>query len=105
MNWLPTATKSPCTSATAPPRWGPVLPMRGWWRRACNLTTYLANRGRLQRLAFYSRQRLHELTASLELEYDRSPGYMVLLRSERDRRMVQPGLQVLRDAGVKFQEI
>src|SRR5688500_13311934 len=75
------------------------------WRRACDLPTYLANRARLQRLAFYSRQRLHHLTATLELEYDRSPGYMVLLRSERDRRMVQPGLQVLRDAGVKFQEV
>jgi len=75
------------------------------WRRACDLDTYLANRGRLQRLAFYSRQRLHQLTEDLQLEYDRSSGYMVLLRSEKDRRMVQPGLQVLRDAGVKFQEI
>src|SRR6478735_6429324 len=75
------------------------------WRRACDLTTYLANRSRLQRLAFYSRQRLHHLTAGLDLEYDRSTGYMVLLRSEKDRKMVQPGLQVLRDAGVKFQEI
>src|SRR6478752_10700609 len=26
------------------------------WRRACELPTYLANRARLQRLAFYSRQ-------------------------------------------------
>jgi D-amino-acid dehydrogenase len=75
------------------------------WRRACDLDTYLANRGRLQRLAFYSRSRLHQLTEDLQLEYDRSTGYMVLLRSEKDRRMVQPGLQVLRDAGVKFQEI
>lgn len=75
------------------------------WRRACDLDTYLANRGRLQRLAFYSRSRLHQLTEELQLEYDRSTGYMVLLRSEKDRRMVQPGLQVLRDAGVKFQEI
>ena len=75
------------------------------WRRACDLDTYLANRGRLQRLAFYSRGRLHQLTEDLQLEYDRSTGYMVLLRSEKDRKMVQPGLQVLRDAGVKFQEI
>ena len=30
---------------------------------------------------------------------------MVLLRSEKDSRMVQPGLQVLRDAGVSFKEI
>ena len=75
------------------------------WRRACELETYLQNRARLQRLAFYSRQRLHQVTEDLQLEYDRSSGYMVLLRAERDRKMVQPGLQVLRDAGVKFSEV
>ena len=32
-------------------------------------------------------------------------GYMVLLRGEKDRKLVQPGLQVLRDAGVSFKEI
>jgi D-amino-acid dehydrogenase len=75
-----------------------------WWR-ACKLETYLANRARLQRLAFYSRERLHQITAQQQLEYDRSPGYMVLLRTESDRQRVQPGLQVLRDAGVAFSEI
>ena len=75
-----------------------------WWR-ACKLQTYLTNRARLQRLAFYSRERLHQLTDSLQLEYDRSEGYTVLLRSDKDSRMVQPGLQVLRDAGVAFTEI
>lgn len=75
------------------------------WRSACKLDTYLANRARLQRLAFYSRGRLHHLVEELQLEYDRSPGYMVLLRSEKDRKLVQPGLQVLRDAGVNFSEI
>jgi D-amino-acid dehydrogenase len=39
------------------------------------------------------------------LEYDRSDGYTVLLRSEKDSRLVQPGLQVLRDAGVAFSEM
>jgi D-amino-acid dehydrogenase len=75
-----------------------------WWR-ACRLDTYLANRARLQRLAFYSRERLHHVSAALRLEYDRSDGYMVLLRSEKDSKLVQPGLQVLRDAGVRFAEI
>ncbi len=75
------------------------------WLRACKLETYLANRARLQRLAFYSRSRLHHLTAELQLEYDRSAGYMVLLRSEKDSQMMQPGLQLLRDAGVAFNEI
>jgi D-amino-acid dehydrogenase len=75
-----------------------------WWC-ACKLETYLANRARLQRLAFYSRQRLHQISAAQQLEYDRSSGYMVLLRAETDARMVEPGLQVLRDAGVAFRQI
>jgi D-amino-acid dehydrogenase len=75
------------------------------WRSACTLESYLANRERLQRLAFYSRNRLHLLTEDLQLEYDRSDGYMVLLRSERDRKLIQPGLQLLRDGGIRFEEI
>ena len=75
------------------------------WYRACELATYLANRTRMQRLAFYSRTRLHEITDHFELEYERSSGYMVLLRGEKDRKLVEPGLQVLRDAGVAFKEI
>ncbi len=75
-----------------------------WWR-ACRLETCLTNRARLQRLAVYSRNRLHHITTQLQLEYDRSPGYLVLLRSEVDARMVEPGLQVLRDAGVSFRQL
>ncbi len=75
-----------------------------WWR-ACRLDTYLLNRARMQRLAFYSRERLHKITADHELEYDRNVGYMVLLRAEKDARMVEPSLQVLREAGVKFRQI
>lgn len=75
-----------------------------WWR-ACKPATYAANRARMQRLALYSRERLHRLSAELTLDYERSDGYMVLLRSEKDRALAQPGLQVLRDAGVRFREI
>ena len=75
------------------------------WYQACDLATYAANRARMQRLAFYSRTRLHEITEHFQFEYDRSRGYMVLLRGEKDRKLVQPGLQVLRDAGVAFKEI
>ena len=83
---------------------GDLVWMWKWWR-ACKLETYLANRARLQRLAFYSRERLHHLTTELQLEYDRSDGYTVLLRSEKDSCLMQPGLQVLREAGVAFSEI
>jgi D-amino-acid dehydrogenase len=75
------------------------------WLRACTPESYAANRARMQRLAFYSRGRLHALTEDLKIEYDHSPGYMVLLRSDKDAALAQPGLQVLRDAGVAFNEI
>jgi D-amino-acid dehydrogenase len=75
------------------------------WRDACELPTYLTNRARMQRLAFYSRERLALITEHHQLEYDRSQGYMVLLRSDKEQKLVQPGLQVLRDAGVAFKEI
>jgi D-amino-acid dehydrogenase len=75
------------------------------WLRACDLATYQANRARMQRLAFYSRTRLNDITEHFQLEYDHSSGYMVLLRGEKDRKLVQPGLDVLREAGVAFKEI
>ncbi len=75
------------------------------WYQSCKLDSYLANRAQLLRLAFYSRDRLHQLSTGLQLEYDCSPGYMVLLRSEKDSQLVQPGLQLLREAGVTFNEI
>jgi D-amino-acid dehydrogenase len=72
-----------------------------WWR-ACRLPTYQANRARMQRLAMYSKQRLGHITHSLQLDYERSEGYLVLLRTAQDLELVQPGLAVLRELGVKF---
>src|SRR5215207_752199 len=63
------------------------------WQRACKLESYLANRARMQRLAFYSRTRLHEITEARELSYERSDGYLVLLRSKREKKLVQAGLE------------
>jgi D-amino-acid dehydrogenase len=89
-----------------------ALPLSGndiaWmWRfwRACKLDTYLAHRAALQKLAFYSRQRLHALTEKHQLDYDRADGYTVLLRSAKDAALMQPSLQVLRDDGVPFSEL
>ena len=75
------------------------------WFRACRLDLYLANRSHMQKLAFYSRSRLQTISAKLRLEFDRSDGYLVLLRSERDQLLAQPSLQVLRDLGVGFQQL
>jgi D-amino-acid dehydrogenase len=88
------------------------LPLSGsdmaWmWKcwRACNPEAYVRNRSRLQRLASYSRERLHDISTDLKLEYDHSSGYMVLLRSKRDNALMQPSLQVLRNAAVPFREL
>lgn len=89
-------------------RWPIVARDVGWmsrWLKACKLETYLANRSRMQRLAFYSRTRLHSVTETRELSYERSDGYLVLLRSRREQKLVQPGLDVLREAGTNFREV
>jgi D-amino-acid dehydrogenase len=107
---MPTKVLGHLLSQYAPVKVGLPLATRDlvwmWkWLRACNLDTYLAHRTKLQRLAFYSRERLHHITNDLSLEYERSDGYMVLLRSEKDSKLAQPGLQVLREAGVSFKEV
>ncbi len=72
-----------------------------WWR-ACHAQRYQANRARMQRLALFSRERLHQLTHDLGLDYERSEGYLVLLRRARDLAAVQPGLKLLSELGVAF---
>ena len=72
-----------------------------WWR-ACRLRTYRANRLRMQRLAGYSRDRLHELTRHLQLDYERADGYLVLLRTAKDQALTEPGLASLTESGTRF---
>ncbi len=77
------------------------------WKRhlACKPEIFQTNQTILRNLALYSRERLHHITADLNLEYERSEGHLVLLRTERDSKNAQPGLQVLRDEGVRFKEL
>ena len=70
-----------------------------WWR-ACRPQVHAANRAAMQRLAHFSRERLLELTRTLHLDYDQMPGYLVLLRTERDLALAQHGLGLLREWGV-----
>jgi D-amino-acid dehydrogenase len=72
-----------------------------WWR-ASNRTTFELNRSRMQALALFSRERLHALSRELRLDFERSTGYLVLLRSSQDVAMAKPGLKVLGELGVKF---
>jgi D-amino-acid dehydrogenase len=72
-----------------------------WWR-ASNRATFELNRSRMQALALLSRERLHTLSRELSLDFERSTGYLVLLRSNQDVTMAKPGLKVLGELGVKF---
>lgn len=81
----------------------PTLPAWLWrWWRACRTETWQANRTRMQRLAVFSRHRLHELTTRLQLEYERESGYLVLLRSASDLAAARPGLKLLTELGGRF---
>jgi D-amino-acid dehydrogenase len=74
----------------------------GWirqWLKACKPSVYAAHRTSLQRLASYSVARLQSLSKELALEYDRTKGYLVLLRGEQELAHIQPSLAVLKDAG------
>jgi D-amino-acid dehydrogenase len=72
-----------------------------WWR-ASNRKSFELNRSRMQALALFSRDRLHSLSQELRLDFERSTGYLVLLRSGQDVAMAKPGLKVLAELGVKF---
>lgn len=78
----------------------------GWlwrWWRACGAARHRANRARLNRLALYSKQRLDQLTHSLQLDFERTDGHLVLLRSARDAERAKRSLSVLADLGVRHQ--
>ena len=79
-----------------------TLPWLWRWWRACRLRTYQANRLRMQRLAVFSRDRLRLLTSELKLDYERSDGYLVLLRTPKDLAMVQSGLASLTALNTRF---
>ena len=92
-------------SRHAPVRFGGRVDMAmlGWlwrWWRACKPQIYRANRARMHRLAHFSRERLHELTQRLHLDFERGQGLLVLLRSARELAAAEPGLRMLAELGV-----
>lgn len=81
--------------------------LRWLWQfwKACDSETFARNREHMLRLALYSQHRIQTLSNSLNLAHDRTPGYMVLLRSERERQLIAPSLQVMRDAGLTVKSL
>ena len=101
---MPAKVLSHLWRAHAPVRVGAHVDLAtlGWlwrWWRACKPQTYRANRARMHRLAHFSRERLHELTQRLHLDFERGQGFLVLLRSARDLAMAEPGIRTLAGLG------
>ena len=59
----------------------------------------------LERLAHYSHARLLRLAESLDLQFEHSPGTLLLLRTPRDAEALTPALKALRDAGSTIHEV
>jgi D-amino-acid dehydrogenase len=74
-------------------------------RQASNAMTFGRNRASMLRLAEYSSHRMRTLTDTLNLEFERTQGFMVLLRTEREIQLMQDALQVMRDAGLGFKTL
>lgn len=81
---------------------GEIAWMWRWWR-ACNLRTFEANRLRMQRLVHFSRERLHRLTRDLKMDYERSDGCLLLLRTAKEHSAVQPGLAWLAESNTRVE--
>lgn len=77
-----------------------------WLWRAARATRAEArspqNPGRraLHALAQLSHQRVLELARTLRLEFDQTPGCLLLLKTERELKAAEPALALLRDLGV-----
>jgi D-amino-acid dehydrogenase len=83
------------------PRWPLALPWLLRYLRACSTTTYESHRRALHAMARQSLDRLSELSASLELPFERAQGYLVLLRSRREAQRYRAALTALDALGVR----
>ena len=65
------------------------------------LERYRVNRGRMQRLAFYSLAELHALRTQYALDYEQATGYLQLFRSEREVEAAATTHALLTELGVR----
>lgn len=73
------------------------------WLTECELERYRINRTRMQRIAFYSRDILHQLREYYQLEYEQTQGVLQLFRTEKDLRMAETAIAMLAENDVPHQ--
>ena len=65
------------------------------WMSECELDRYRINKMRMQKIASYSRDLLHQLSDTYDIEYERTQGALQLFRSAHDVRLAEPALALL----------
>lgn len=70
------------------------------WLKESNLERYRINRERMQRIAFYSRDLMQQLREQHQLDYEQTPGYLQLFRSEQDLRLAQTAFDFLTEFNI-----
>lgn len=75
------------------------------WLSECELSRYRINKARMQRIAFYSRDILHQLREHYQLDYEQTQGYLQLFRTQQDVQLAAPGLALLAENGVPHRMI
>lgn len=65
------------------------------WISECELERYRINKTRMQRLVFYSRDLMRQLSDTYNIEYEQTQGALQLFRSQQDVQLVEPALALL----------
>ena len=84
-------------------RWPLALPWLLRYLRACRAGIYERHRRTLHALATASHERLTQISASLDLPFERAQGYLVLLRSGREAQRYRSALAALDALGVRHE--
>lgn len=71
------------------------------WLSECELERYRINKERMQRIAFYSRDILHQLSEYHQLDYEQTQGVLQLFRTGKDMKMAEPAIAMLAESDVQ----
>ncbi len=77
--------------------------MLGWmrrWMKEADIERYRINRERMQRIGFYSRDIMQMLRERHQLDYEQTPGYLQLFRTERDLQLAKTSFDYLSEHNI-----
>lgn len=73
------------------------------WLSECELERYRINRTRMQRIATYSRDILHQLREYHQIDYEQTQGVLQLFRTAKDLKLAEPAIALLAENEVPHQ--